>query len=114
MVSGNESLCSGGDPVAISFATIPSGGSGNFTYQWYYQDGLITCPSGSSTTGWTIISGATISSYDAPIGLSTSRTYACLVTATAGGGCTATTNWASQCRQGNYNTGCHFWYLGFR
>ncbi|UPT68684.1 MAG: hypothetical protein M0D57_08700 [Sphingobacteriales bacterium JAD_PAG50586_3] len=114
LASGNQSLCSGGDPANISFATVPSGGSSSFTYQWYYQDGLITCPTGGSTAGWTIISGGTTSSYDPPSGLSISRTYACLVTATAGGGCTATTNWASQCRQGNYNTGCHFWYVGFR
>ncbi|UPT68688.1 MAG: T9SS type A sorting domain-containing protein [Sphingobacteriales bacterium JAD_PAG50586_3] len=99
LASGNESFCGTADPSNITFASTPSGGSNNFTYQWYYQDGLITCPSGSSTTGWTIINGATVSSYDAPGGLTQSRTYACLVTATAGNGCTASTAWATQCRQ---------------
>ncbi|UPT68687.1 MAG: hypothetical protein M0D57_08715 [Sphingobacteriales bacterium JAD_PAG50586_3] len=108
LTNANESFCATGDPSAITFATIPSGGSGNYTYQWYYQNGLITCPAGSSTTGWTIISGATTVSYDPPSGLSQSRTFACLVTATAGNGCVASTGWATQCRQITIGAGVLF------
>ncbi|UPT68683.1 MAG: hypothetical protein M0D57_08695 [Sphingobacteriales bacterium JAD_PAG50586_3] len=99
LTSADASLCTPADPLPITFATVPSGGSGSFTYQWYYQDGLVSCPAGSSTAGWTLISGATAVSYDPPTGLTTSRTYACLVTNSSGGGCSATTNWAAQCRK---------------
>ncbi|UPT68682.1 MAG: hypothetical protein M0D57_08690 [Sphingobacteriales bacterium JAD_PAG50586_3] len=92
-------VCSPGDPAQIYFNTPPSGGSGNYTYQWYYQNGLVNCPTGSSTSGWTVISGANADNYNPPTGLLTSRTYACLVTATAGSGCAASSGWASQCRQ---------------
>jgi hypothetical protein len=30
-----------GDPTVINFSTAPTGGAGTFTYQWYYQDGLV-------------------------------------------------------------------------
>ncbi|UPT68686.1 MAG: hypothetical protein M0D57_08710 [Sphingobacteriales bacterium JAD_PAG50586_3] len=106
LTSGNESFCITGDPTNITFATAPSGGT--FTYQWYYQDGLISCPTGSAITGWTIIVGATSSSYDAPIGLSTSRTYACMVTVT--GACVSGSAWATNCRQGNYYSCRNIWH----
>jgi hypothetical protein len=48
-------------------------------YQWYYKNGIAAQPTGSSTTGWTIIDGTTENTYDPPSGLTASRTYACLV-----------------------------------
>jgi hypothetical protein len=77
LTSGDQTFCAGSnDPNNITFTTNPSGGAGTFTYQWYYQDGLPACPSGTSTAGWTLIGGATSNSYDPPAGLIASRTYA--------------------------------------
>jgi hypothetical protein len=44
-------------PVELSFTSTPSG-LGNVAYQWYYQNGTVACPQGSSTFGWQIVSGA--------------------------------------------------------
>jgi len=68
VASGDETICYSGDPANITMAVLPSG-SGSFTYQWYYQDGIVSCPSGSSTSGWTAISGANSISYNPPSGL---------------------------------------------
>lgn len=82
--SGNQSFCSGGgNPNAISFSTLPSGAA-SFSYQWYFRDGLQTPPSGTSTSGWTVISGATANSYDPPAVITVSRSYACRVTPAGG------------------------------
>ena len=92
--TGNQSFCStGGDPALISFATAPSGAT-SYSYQWYYQNGIIAAPTGATTTGWTAISGAITNSYDPTAGLIQSRTYACLVTPAGG-----TAQWASGARQ---------------
>jgi hypothetical protein len=92
--SGNQTFCStGGDPSPITFGTVPTGSSG-FTYKWYYRNGIQSAPVGNSTTNWTLISGATSSSYDPAAGLTQSRTYACLVTPSGG-----TATWASAVRQ---------------
>lgn len=92
--SGNQTFCStGGDPTPITFASVPVGSSG-FTYQWYYRNGIHAAPTGSSTTNWLIINGATSSSYDPTAGLTQSRTYACLVTPSG-----STASWASDVRQ---------------
>ncbi|MBK8505308.1 MAG: DUF11 domain-containing protein [Saprospiraceae bacterium] len=98
VASGNQTICQGGDPSNITLSTGASGGSGTFTYQWYFQNGLVTCPTGTNTTGWTMISGETGSSYDPPSGLTGSRTYAVLVDATGSPDCGAAT-WATNCRQ---------------
>ncbi len=91
---GNQSFCSvGGDPSLISFSTIPAGASG-YSYAWYFRNGIQSAPSGSSTTNWTLINGATAVSYDPPSGLTQSRTYACLVTPTGG-----TAQWSTGSRQ---------------
>jgi hypothetical protein len=94
LATGNESFCStGGNPAIISFSINPSGAT-SFTYAWYYREGIQTAPSGSSTTNWTLISGATANSYDPAAGLTVSRSYACLVTPLGG-----TAQWATGVRQ---------------
>ena len=101
--SGDETICIGGDPANITFSTAPSGGAGTFAYQWYYQDGLAgSCPSGTGTSGWTPISGATGSSYDPPSGLTASRTYAVQADATGTPDCGDAT-WSSGCRKVTVN-----------
>jgi len=98
VASGDEAFCNSGDPSNITLSVSPSGGAGTFNYQWYYQDGLITCPTGTNTSGWTIISGETNSSYDPPSGLTTSRTYAVQTDVTGPPDCEVAT-WASSCRK---------------
>jgi uncharacterized protein (TIGR02145 family) len=93
LASGNQTLCNGGDPSAIAFSVAPSGGTG-YGYQWYFQAGIATAPTGSVTTGWTLITGATASSYDPPTGLAASRSFACMVSATG-----VTARWATGVRQ---------------
>jgi len=92
-----ETICFGGDPGSIAFTTAPSGGSGSFSYQWYSQDGSVSCPTGTSTTGWTAISGATGTSYDPPSGLGVTTTYAVQVNENGTPDCGPAT-WASNCR----------------
>src|SRR4029079_14184582 len=98
VASADETVCNGGDPSNIVFSTAPSGGAGTFTYQSYYQDGLNSCPSGTSTSGWTLIVGATSNSYDPPAGLTTSRTYAVQVDPSGSPDCGVAT-WANSCRK---------------
>jgi len=79
LVAANQTLCSSGDPAAITFATLPSGAS-SFTFQWYFRDGLIAAPGpNGGLGGWTIIVGASANNYNPPAGLTTNRTYACRV-----------------------------------
>jgi hypothetical protein len=101
LASGNEAACVTINPSNIIFSIAPVG-SGSFTYQWYYQDGLVSCPSGTSTIGWTLIGGATSSSYDPPTGLTNSRTYAVIVTPGGSPTC-GTALWANSCRQVTIN-----------
>ncbi|MES2797040.1 MAG: T9SS type A sorting domain-containing protein, partial [Bacteroidota bacterium] len=101
VASGNQTMCNGSDPSNITFSMAPSGGAigGSFDYQWYYKDGVSDpCPTGTSTSGWTLISGATSSSYDPPLGLTTSRTYAVIVDPTGTPACDVAT-WANSCRK---------------
>jgi hypothetical protein len=92
--NADQTFCStGGDPANITFSTAPSGSS-SFSRQWYFKNGINTAPTGSSTSGWTLISGATAANYDPPAGLTASRSYACFVTPASGSGA-----WASGCRQ---------------
>jgi hypothetical protein len=98
VASADETICNGGDPSNIVFSAAPSGGAGTFMYQWYYQDGLVTCPSGTSTAGWTLIVGATSNTYDPPTGLTTTRTYSVRVDPTGSPDCGVAT-WANSCRK---------------
>lgn len=77
------------NPNPLSFSNQPTG-CPSFSYQWYSFNGIASAPTGSSTSGWTLIPGATASSYDPPT-LSQSTTYACFVTPSSGCG---TAGWA--------------------
>ena len=102
ITSGDETICTGGDPANIIFSTLPSGGAETFNYQWYFKDGINACPTGTDVTGWTLISGATANSYDPPPGLLASRTYAVMVDPTGSPDCGVAT-WASSCRKVTVN-----------
>ena len=66
------------NPNTISFASNPAG-CPSFSYQWYSKSGVVSAPTGSSTSGWTLITGATSNTYDPPT-LFSSTSYACFVT----------------------------------
>ena len=85
VVGSNETICSGGNPVAFTNPTSAVG-AGNLTYQWQ-----------SSTTnigaGYANIGGATSATYDPPAGLVTTTYYQVITTSTLNGvTCTATSN----------------------
>jgi hypothetical protein len=71
-------VISNNNPNPITFASNPTGCS-SFTYQWYSTSGVVSAPTGSSTTGWTLIPGATSNTFDPPT-INTSTSYACFVT----------------------------------
>ncbi len=77
------------NPGPISFTLLPTG-CPSFSYQWYSFNGITSAPTGSSTSGWTLIPGATSSTYDPPA-LFESTTFACFVTPSSGCG---TAGWA--------------------
>ncbi len=85
VISGDATICSGGDPAAFNLITAATG-SGNVTYQWQ-----------SSTTsinsGYTNIAGATSPTYDPPAGLTLTTYYQVVVTSVLNGvSCTANSN----------------------
>ena len=65
-VTGDQTICSGGDPIA--FGSVAATGGGGITYQWQ-----------SNTTGcggtWSDIGGATSDTYDPPSGVSVTTYY---------------------------------------
>jgi hypothetical protein len=65
----------------------------NYNAQWYYVDGNVSCPSGSSTAGWSPLAGANTLNY-APESFAGSRTFACFITPVA---LNVPASWASGC-----------------
>jgi len=67
VVTSDQTICTGGDPVAFTQTIAPTGGPGVYTYQWQ---------SAAAASGpWSNISpAATNATYDAPVGL-TAITY---------------------------------------
>ena len=67
-VSGNQTICSGGDPVAFTSSADASGGSGGtITYQWQSSTDNVNFSN--------ITSNGTSQNYDPPSGLSTTTYY---------------------------------------
>ncbi len=99
VASGNQTICNGATPSSMSVSGAV--GSGSFTYQWYSQSGIVTAPTGSSTAGWTSLGttgGANTATYTPASGISSSTTYACLVTPGGSPTC-GTATWATSARQ---------------
>jgi gliding motility-associated-like protein len=60
VVAGNQTICTGGDPVAFTVTTAAAGGNGTtYAYQWEQST--------NSGTTWTDITGATNATYDPPV-----------------------------------------------
>lgn len=69
-IGSNQSICSGQTPSGLTQTVAPSGGTGNYTYQWQYS---------TDNTNWNNISSATGTTYN-PASLSTTTYYRCNVT----------------------------------
>ncbi|MDB5226065.1 MAG: hypothetical protein JWN78_258, partial [Bacteroidota bacterium] len=93
-----DTICYNGDPPLINQSIVPTGAAGTYAYQWYYKDGLNTCPTGAIPGTWTLIAGATSSTYDPPSGLIGGRTYALTVDPTGTPDCGGFV-WANTCHQ---------------
>ncbi|UPT68677.1 MAG: hypothetical protein M0D57_08665 [Sphingobacteriales bacterium JAD_PAG50586_3] len=92
--------CTNNIQAQLSFTQLPSGGTGGFTYQWYYINGLVSAPTGSSTAGWTVLSGANTASYNVIGPVNNSRTYACFVSPVPTIiGCATSGQWAAGCHK---------------
>jgi hypothetical protein len=79
-------------PVELNFTVVPSG-LGNLAYQWYYQNGTVACPQGSSTFGWQIVSGANAATASFTPPSAGTYTVACFVNSETG-----VALWASGCK----------------
>ncbi|MCU0417224.1 MAG: T9SS type A sorting domain-containing protein [Cytophagaceae bacterium] len=77
-IAGNQTICSGEVPTTITSTTLPSGGTGSYTYAWEQST--------NGGTSYTTISGVTSTTY-APVGLVTTALFRRMATS---GGCMAT------------------------
>ncbi|MFY7668942.1 MAG: PKD-like domain-containing protein, partial [Crocinitomicaceae bacterium] len=83
-IGSNQTKCSGDNPDAFSFSTLPTG-SGTINYQWQ--------SSTTSTGPWFDISGATTSSYDPGTTITSTTYYRVRITSTLNGvACSNLTN----------------------
>jgi hypothetical protein len=71
-----------------------------YDIQWYYYDGIASCPSGTETANWTIISQANEPTLQPMYFLGT-RTFACFITPTPSSGLPP--SWASGCTTLSYS-----------
>lgn len=60
VIGTNQNFCVSGNPAAFTEITAASGGSGSYTYKWQIS-------TTSAVSGFSDISGATSSTYDAPV-----------------------------------------------
>jgi hypothetical protein len=82
-----------GSPIEIN--------SNDYDVQWYFRSGNNSAPTGSSTSGWNLISGATSTSLTISPFTGT-RTYACFVTPDASYGISG--NWMSGAKVLTYSS----------
>ena len=95
-----QSLCPSVAPAGTFNVTGASGGSGSFNYQWYYQAGLISAPSGSTIGSWLAcaegVQGNNCTSANfQPFGTTSNISYACLVTPASAPSCVGSATWAT-------------------
>ena len=99
--TNSETICSGSSPSSMSVTGAVN--SGSFSYQWYYQTGLVSAPTGTSTSGWTSLGsadGANTDTYLSTSPVTAASTYACFVSPGGSPSC-GTGTWATGSRQVN-------------
>ena len=83
-ISGDQTICSGGDPVVFTESTTTPSGS-TVTYAWE--------SSTNSGTSWNPVAGETASTYNVPSGLTTTTLYRRITTSVLNGvSCNETSN----------------------
>jgi hypothetical protein len=100
VTSSTNTICPEVSDINISTNSAPTGIT-NYSLQWYFKTGNNSAPSGSSTSGWNIISGATSTSLTISPFTGT-RTYACFVTPDASYGISG--NWMSGAKVLTYSS----------
>ncbi|MEQ9440922.1 MAG: PKD-like domain-containing protein [Cyclobacteriaceae bacterium] len=65
-ITGSQTVCYNGDPVAFGSSVAPSGGNGTYVYQWQAKIGAGT---------FVDIAGATQDTYDVPAGIEYTTVY---------------------------------------
>jgi hypothetical protein len=100
LASSSNTICPEVSDFNISTNSAPTGIT-TYSLQWYFKTGNNAAPTGSNTSGWNIIPGATSASLtvDAFIG---TRTYACYVTPDASYGISG--NWMSGAKVHTYSS----------
>ncbi|MEN9301713.1 MAG: hypothetical protein RL264_142 [Bacteroidota bacterium] len=82
LASSSQTICNNTSPSNITYSSSPSGGT-SLTYQWYWQAGTISAPTGNFSIGsWTAVGSTTASPTltGATIGnLTATTTFACRV-----------------------------------
>ena len=78
-IAGTQTICYNGDPTAFTSSALPSGQTGTLEYKWQSST---TSP---GTSGFSDISGATATTYDAPSGLTQTTWYKRLSKVTCSG-----------------------------
>lgn len=96
IAAGDQSLCANGNPANIALS-IPPSGSSSYTYQWYYKNAIVACPTGNATSGW-LPAGTGANVYDPQSANTTGRTFTVLVTP-AGSPTCGTPSFANNCRK---------------
>ena len=74
-IGSDQTICYNGDPDPFTNVTSPTGGDGNWTYQWEEKVGV---------GPWNPIAGATGLTYDVPAGLSQTTQYRRAATTSCG------------------------------
>ena len=100
IASSSNTICPEITSSSLAINNSPTG-IVNYSLQWYFKTGNNTAPSGSNTSGWNIIPGATASSLTVDAFTGT-RTYACFVTPDASYGISG--NWMSGAKVLTYST----------
>ncbi|UPT68676.1 MAG: hypothetical protein M0D57_08660 [Sphingobacteriales bacterium JAD_PAG50586_3] len=87
ITTGNQEICPNGDPTPITFSTLPSGGSGTYTYTWIYRPIMNggTC-SETDFSSWAVVANSNSPTLDPPV-LTAGRVYKCMVYDAAYPGC---------------------------
>ncbi len=62
-ISASQTICSGGDPVAFSNITLPTGGTGTLSYIWQQT----TLDPAANPNAWSTIASAVAPTYDPPV-----------------------------------------------
>jgi hypothetical protein len=82
VIGQNQNVCPGSTPSAFQINAPLN--IADYTIQWYYANGSVSCPSGNSLSGWNAIPNANGISYQ-PLEFTGTRTFACYISTQTSG-----------------------------